>query len=264
MIDYKYNMSEVYTSSGKKYQGEKAIISLTSWKARINTVSKTLYSLINQNLNFHIVLVLSQDEFPKKELELPENLLFFIKHNIIELLWCIENLKPHKKYFYTMQKYKTVPIITVDDDGIYDNDLNNRLYNAWRAHPNCVCANRCHLITFDSNGKILPYNKWKHVYDLELTSHLLFPTGVGGVIYPPNCFTLTEENKNELYNAFFNDDFYLKVLEIRNNIQVYNIKTNFRHPKVSNDNDSLCSINVFQNRNDTYIQNFINDFNKLK
>jgi hypothetical protein len=37
-----------YPSFGKKYNGEKAIISLTSWKARINTVSKTLFSLLQQ------------------------------------------------------------------------------------------------------------------------------------------------------------------------------------------------------------------------
>jgi hypothetical protein len=68
-------INEVYNSSGKKYNGEKAIISLTSWKARINTVSKTLCSLIKQCPGFHIVLVLSEEEFPQKEKELPENLM---------------------------------------------------------------------------------------------------------------------------------------------------------------------------------------------
>ena len=46
-----------YPTSGKKYNGEKAIISLTSWRARINTVDKTIYSLIKQCPGFHIVLV---------------------------------------------------------------------------------------------------------------------------------------------------------------------------------------------------------------
>ena len=59
----------------KQYQGEKAIISLTSWKARIKTVGLTIYSLLTQCPGFHIVLVLSEEEFPKKERELPRDLV---------------------------------------------------------------------------------------------------------------------------------------------------------------------------------------------
>ena len=57
----------------KQYNGEKAIISLTSWKARINTVGLTLFSLYKRCPGFHIVLVLSEEEFPKKEAELPDS-----------------------------------------------------------------------------------------------------------------------------------------------------------------------------------------------
>jgi len=34
-----------------------------------------------------------------------------------------EDLKPHKKYYYVMLKHRSVPIITVDDDLAYDDDL---------------------------------------------------------------------------------------------------------------------------------------------
>lgn len=60
-------MKSKYKCSGKVYASEKAIISLTSWKKRIGTVSKTLYSLIKQCPGFHIVLVLSEEEFPRME-----------------------------------------------------------------------------------------------------------------------------------------------------------------------------------------------------
>ena len=75
-----------YPSFGKKFCGERAIISLTSWRARINTVSKTLFSLIQQCPGFHIVLVLSEEEFPKMCEELPENLMLFVENEMIELL----------------------------------------------------------------------------------------------------------------------------------------------------------------------------------
>ena len=77
---------ENYPSFGKKYNSERAIISLTSWKARINTVSKTLYSLLTQCPGFHIVLVLSEEEFPKMMDELPENLKLFVDNELIEVL----------------------------------------------------------------------------------------------------------------------------------------------------------------------------------
>ena len=82
---------ENYPSFGKKYNGEKAIISLTSWKARINTVSKTLFSLIQQCPGFHIVLVLSEEEFPKMCEELPENLMLFVENEMIELMFVYKN-----------------------------------------------------------------------------------------------------------------------------------------------------------------------------
>lgn len=70
----------------KTYCGERAIISLTSWKARIGTVAKTIYSLIKQCPGFHIVLVLSEEEFPQKESELPESLMLFVDNDLVEIL----------------------------------------------------------------------------------------------------------------------------------------------------------------------------------
>ena len=94
-----------YNSSGKQYNGEKAVISLTSWKARIDTVSKTLFSLIKQCPGFHVVLVLSEDEFKKGVDELPNSLKLFIKNNLIEILWVKKNFKSFKKIIFTMDKY---------------------------------------------------------------------------------------------------------------------------------------------------------------
>ena len=94
----------------KEYQGEKAIISLTSWKARINTVSKTIYSLIKSCPGFHIVLTLSEDEFPQNEKELPENLLSLSDY--FEILWVKKNYKSFKKFAFTLKKYKEVPVIS--------------------------------------------------------------------------------------------------------------------------------------------------------
>ena len=78
--------AETYPSFGKKYNSERAIISLTSWRARIATCSKTIYSLLKQCPGFHIVLVLSEEEFPKMMDELSENLKLFVDNELIEVL----------------------------------------------------------------------------------------------------------------------------------------------------------------------------------
>ena len=126
-----YSKIYEYESIGKEYSGEKACISLTSWKARINTVSKTLYSLIKMCPGFHIVLVLSKDEFPLMEKELPDNLMLFVENKLIELFWIKPNLKSFKKVLFTMDKYRDVPVISADDDCIYTCNYAQELYDKW-------------------------------------------------------------------------------------------------------------------------------------
>lgn len=115
----------------KQYNGEKAVISLTSWKARINTVSKTIYSLIQKCPGFHIVLVLSEEEFPKKEAELPDDLMLFVENDLIEILWVYKNYKSFKKVLFTLDKYRNVPVISADDDCICLKNYAEVLYKNW-------------------------------------------------------------------------------------------------------------------------------------
>ena len=131
---------ETYPSFGKKYANEKAIISLTSWKARINTVSKTLFSLLQQCPGFHIVLVLSEEEFPKMMNELPENLKLFANNELIEILWVYKNYKSFKKVLFTMDKYRDVPVISADDDCIYTCNYAQILYDAWEKNKTSIIS----------------------------------------------------------------------------------------------------------------------------
>ena len=133
-----YSKIYEYESMGKEYAGEKACISLTSWKARINTVAKTLYSLIKMCPGFHIVLVLSKDEFPLMEKELPDNLMLFVENDLIEILWVYKNYKTMKKVIFTMQKYNEVPIISADDDCIYNCNYAQELYDKWTENKNSI------------------------------------------------------------------------------------------------------------------------------
>lgn len=183
-----------YPSFGKKYNSERAIISLTSWKARINTVSKTLFSLIQQCPGFHIVLVLSEEEFPKMMDELPENLKLFVDNELIEILWVFRNYKSFKKWIFTADKYTNVPIITADDGCIYVRNYAEELYNYSIKYKNCIIS----------------YNKFEN-------EHILFGGSGSGICFTPNMSYLYKNMPEKIIETY-HDDFYYGYVAKRNKI----------------------------------------------
>ena len=179
---YKYNM--------KQYNGEKAIISLTSWKARIKTVSKTIFSIIQKCPGYHIVLVLSEEEFPKKEEELPEDLLLLINNDLIELMWVYKNYRSFKKVLFTMNKYRDVPVVSADDGQMYIDNFAEKLYAIWEKNKNCIISNT-HF----------------RFYKVDCGC------GCRGILYPPYCFG--EDGLTYLTDAVVktnHDDAYIGIL----------------------------------------------------
>ena len=200
MSEHEEYTAETYPSFGKKYNSERAIISLTSWKARINTVSKTLFSLLKQCPGFHIVLVLSEEEFPKMMYELPDNLKLFVDNELIEVLWVYKNYRSFKKVLFTMDKYRTVPVISADDDCIYTCNYAQMLYDAWLKNKDCI-------ITKDGYS-------YKQFF---------FQRGPA-TLYRPYCYMnkgitcLTEDILNT-----FHDDVYYGILANRLGIKIIEI-----------------------------------------
>ena len=183
----------------KQYNGEKAIISLTSWKARINTVSKTLYSLIQQCPGFHIVLVLSEEEFPQKEAELPDNLMLFVENDLIEILWVYKNYKSFKKVLFTMDKYRGVPVISADDDCIYTCNYAQELYDKWVENKDCIITMHACPVTHFQHG--------------------------AATLYCPNAFmdlgikfltdkTILNTNHDDVYYGCLAEMFDIKIIDI--------------------------------------------------
>jgi len=170
----------------KQYKDEKAIISLTSWKARINTVSKTIFSLLKNCPGFHIVLVLSEEEFPEKEKELPENLLSLVENDLIEILWVYKNYRSFKKVLFTMQKYPEVPVISADDDCIYSCNYAQLLYDMWTLNRKSVitsCENYVFNYMYLPNGCMALY--FPHCLDeaIPLLSDRILATNNDDMFY---------------------------------------------------------------------------------
>ena len=187
-----------YPSFGKKYSSERAIVSLTSWKARINTVSKTIYSLLKQCPGFHIVLVLSEEEFPKMMDELPENLTIFVENELIEILWVYKNYRSFKKWIFTADNYRDIPIISADDDCIYTCNYAQELYDAWTKDDESIQ-------TFHS----CPITHYQHG-----------PT----TLYPPYCFLKFGIKKlNQIILNTNHDDVYYGCLANKFHINIHDL-----------------------------------------
>ena len=210
----------------------KIIVSFTSFGQRLyNDAYITIKSILNQTIKpYKICLTLFNEDIKY----IPNEIQKLIDENIVDLIISDKNLKPHLKYFYAMQKYRDCIIITIDDDHIYEYNMIENLINTHKKFPTCVVARRCHLIKRYENGDLLPYRKWHFEYSEQLTpGQNLFATGVGGVLYPPNIFELSDNNLNDIYKCLNADDIYLKWLEVNNHINV-----------VWSPNKSYCGITI--------------------
>lgn len=109
-------------------------VTLTSWKGRINYIHTNLEILLNNSLKpKKIILNLSIEEFPKKNLELPVELINLEKkYNNFEIFWVNKNNNVFKKLIPTLNRYKDSLIITVDDDIIYPKNLFKKMFKCFR------------------------------------------------------------------------------------------------------------------------------------
>lgn len=177
----------------------KAVIALTSWKARINTVGQTIFSILVHCPHFHIVLTLCTEEFPKGYSELPLDIQKLVTTGLIEILWTQRNVRSFKKWLVAANKYPNFPIITADDDCLYTCNYAEKLYQAYLLHDKTT------IIT--NNG--MQYGS----YYITRGPNTLFPPHW----YKGNINALLERVAN--INACNDDAFYT----IYNFIHKYNV-----------------------------------------
>ena len=238
----------------------KVIVSFTTYKNRLLTTSvdNMIKSILNQTVTpFKIVMTLYKDDV-KYITSFIESL---INKNIIELLICNEDLKPHKKYFYVMQKYRDYPIITFDDDIIYENNTIESLINSYKLYPNCISARRVHKMTFNRFHRLKSYSKWRHEYKKESKpSFTLFATNGAGSLFPPHLLNISNDLLSDIYKCLNADDVYLKYLEIKNKIKTVYVKNDKPMGFPIEDDDvqenALYYKNYLENENDIYIKLF--------
>ena len=196
------------------------VASLTSYPARIGTIHIVIESLLSQTVKAgRTILWLAADQFPGGEAALPKKLLA-LRSRGLEVRFCDDDLKPHKKYFYVMREFPDSVIITVDDDVVYPPDTFERLLESYGMFPNAVSAMRVHRIAL-RGGRIAPYSEWGYNDDAFYRSPSMqaMATGVGGILYPPRCIPDAAFDRSAIEETcLFGDDLWLKFHEVENGV----------------------------------------------
>ena len=121
-------------------QGERMVVSLTTFPLRIGKVHLTIQSILRQSRPAdRILLWLSKEEFPE-EAQLPANLLR-LKEKGLDIRFC-DNIRSFKKVFYTAQEFENDVIVTADDDALYPENWLEGLWDTHEKYLGCVCLPR--------------------------------------------------------------------------------------------------------------------------
>ena len=161
------------------------IVSLTTHGNRIYDSFLAIESIMQGSVKPNRIILWLAKDIQKESL--PQVLLNQIGRGL-EVKYT-EDIGPYTKLIPALKENPDSIIVTIDDDILYPYDTLEMLVTAYQKHPQCICANRIMDIKLDNYGKPTSLPSWKELDDKKRISKLNFFEGVGGVLYPPHCFS---------------------------------------------------------------------------
>jgi hypothetical protein len=228
------------------------LVSLTSYYKRFSTLPLVLDSLQRQTIKPDKIELWIENKDIKF---LPKKISKFKNVNVRV---CENDLFSYKKIIPALIENQNRFIVTFDDDIIYSNKSLEQLVNKAKIYPEDIIANRVHKMKIVNN---VPdnYNNW----NLNNTDNhsLNFFTGIGGVLYPPNCFYKDVTNI-ECFKELcpHNDDIWLNWMIKLNKKNIVNSKFNKKFVMIKKIKSGLFKKNVKQNFNDEQIKRVIKKY----
>lgn len=163
------------------HQGQELIVTLTSYAPRYPMLHHCINSLLRQSLqpNRILLYVAKADQG-----HLPKSLLS-LESRGLEIRY-VPDLRSHKKYYFARQEFPNAILVTADDDLFYPQNWLKQLWISYLCNPQSIHCHRAHLLRMNDQGDWLPYRQWDYESQgITGPSLELFPTGNGGVLYPP-------------------------------------------------------------------------------
>jgi len=159
------------------------IVSLTSFAQRFGTLAATLKVLLAQSVvPDRLILWVGHRDIKK----VPKEIYALRKHGLA--ICATDDIGPYTKIIPTLDHFPEAFIVTADDDIYYGSTWLQSLVDGYGGDPKEIICRRAHKVVLDETGKPLPYRQWRRETDCRARSRLVFPTGAGGVLYPPGCF----------------------------------------------------------------------------
>lgn len=247
-------------SSARPPGRSEAIIVLTSFPGRIDSVRFTIESLLDGSvLPARIVLTLGRDEIRGPSF-LPQRLRSLQRHGL-EIKFVKRTRHQYDKFVDLDDCHLSEPIVLVDDDVIYRNDCLEILLQKSREFPDAVVCNRAHRINLDADELPAPYSEWDLEVHSQEPSFRIFPTGAGGVLYPPGFFRAPEVRDPALIlrNAPYADDIWLKICSMNRGIPAVTTRPSdqgrwYRRYTPDMKSEALHRVNVGEKLNDLQMQ----------
>ncbi|TPG16499.1 glycosyltransferase family 2 protein [Sphingomonas koreensis] len=184
------------------------IVNLTSYPVRYPTLAATIRSLLDQSVRAErTVLWLGWDNIDA----LPEEVLA-LRDRGLEIRGC-EDIGPYTKLLPALALWPDAFLVTADDDVYYPPDWLLGLCATYDPASPAIVAWRAHLAKVDALGRVAPYAEWEMATSRTRATDAgtgLFPTGVGGVLYPPGSLP-AQVLRRDLFQALCprQDDVWL-------------------------------------------------------
>jgi protein O-GlcNAc transferase len=159
-------------------------VSVTSHPARFNALALSLTALKSQILQPQSINVfIAETDIAV----LPDSIKELEKSGFIKISPC-EDLGSGKKLIPALKVQSNLPIITIDDDLYFENDLFLHLMINHYLYPDAIIAARVHQLAVNDSKNVLPFSTWHKHYDLsEGPSNDLMPTSGAGTLFPPKA-----------------------------------------------------------------------------
>ena len=233
------------------------IVSLTSYPPRFPTLARTLKTLLSQSIMPDaVVLWVAGDDFAL----LPEDVLALCGAGLA--IETCADLRSYKKIIPALEKWPDAFIATADDDSCYWRTWLEEL--VCEVHPSRleVLCHRAHKVVLDESGQPVPYPEWTIDIAGEPASQLVFPTGVGGVLYPPGSLhRTTAEQGKFLALCPTADDVWLYFMAHLAGAKARKVPSSTKvHSWLDSQDVTLFSLNVGKGLNDVQMAKMIREF----
>lgn len=192
------------------------IASVKSFEPRLHLVHLAIRSIWNaKQIPKHTVLVLHR----KHKENLPHSIRE-LENAGLELVY-VDSDRSHFKLLGALSLKKKLPVVTFDDDVLYQKNWLNTLYQTHLQFPSNIVALQTRIISRSEKGDWLPYREWPTTYQNQKSSESTLPIGGAGVLYPTR-FNAPELNDIQLIEKLCPkaDDLWFKAMGLLGGFEV--------------------------------------------